>query len=320
MSQELAVESALEAAFAGEEPPKPEVEVEEAPAEEVVAEEAAEEAPPEEVEAEPEPAPEPEYEIEVSGQRQTVRGEAHVKELLQKGLDYQQKTEQTARFQEALMARAQVLQLQEQFQTVLADAIAELRVIDSELDVYTKIDWASQFDTDPFQALKLREQRDALREQRNAKLAELNRKHDEFKQGQATAASQLLASEQAALLAKVPEWRNSEKAAQEKTEIARLLMERYGYSPAELNIMDHRLLYAARDLLHYNRLQSQRADKVKQARTAPPVVKPGTVQKQTSGKQDFVKVRSHLRKLGSQGNHKAQEALVTEMFSKTFKI
>jgi len=319
-SQE-SIEGALEAAFTDAPVEKapvaaPEPEVPEVEAEEVAAEEAE---PQEEEQQEEAPAvAEPEFEIEVSGQRHVVKGAEQVKELLQKGMDYSQKTEFVARAQEALSARAQMLQMQEQFQNLISEDLAELKSIDRALDTYNKIDWAQQFDTDPFNAMKLREQRDQLREQRNAKYAELNQKHESYRAGQAQAAQQALASEHAALLAKLPEWRNSDVAAKEKTEIATYL-KNSGFQPAELSTLsDHRALIIARKAYLYDKLQAGKSDKVKQVREAPPVVKPGVTPK-PNPKAEFTKVKSHLRKLGTQGNHKGQEALVTEMLTRTFK-
>jgi hypothetical protein len=121
-------------------------------------------------------------------------------------------------------------------------------------------------------------------------------------------------------LSKIPEWRNSEKAASQKQEIARMLVETYGYQPAELNLMDHRILVAARDLMEYQKLKSSRAAKIGQAREAPPVVKPGSVQKtQPNGKTEFTKARASIKEFGRRGNHKGQEAVLSELLNKAYK-
>ena len=330
MSNELAVESVLQEAFGGAEPPKkPEpVEVPDDVAESVAEVEAEVEAAPVEGEEATEAAPEeaaepavsdPEYEIEVDGERLTVKGADKVKELLQKGLHYSKKTETAARVQEALVARAQLILQQEQFQGHIMGDLTELKALDAQLEHFNRINWEQAFDTDPFQALKLREQRDQLKEARTAKFQEVSQKHEQFKQGQAQAAMQMLTSENQALLSKLPEWRNQEKAATDKQDIARMLVNVYGYQPAELNLMDHRLLVAAKDLLEFQRLKAGKSAALKQVRDAPPVVKPGTTQKTTSGRTEFQKARASLKELGRRGNHKGQEAVFEKLLAKTYK-
>lgn len=317
------LESALNSAFGDGlvDPPKaPEPEPEVTPEEALPEGEAPEEVT-EEEEVVDAPIAEPEFEIEVSGKRHVVRGESQIRELLQKGADYSQKSEQNARLQDALVAKANSVALNEKFQAAISDDMAMLKALDRSLEQYNAVNWAEKFDSDPIEAMKLHAARQELRDARNQKFQEVSGKWEQFQQGQAYAARQVLVAESEALLTKVPEWRNAETAAKEKSEIAKLLTDRYGFNPNELdNLLDHRALLVARDALRYRQMQAVKDDKVKQARAAPPVVKPGTTQKTTSAKQDFVKVRAHLRQLGSKGNHKAQEALVTEMFSKTFKI
>ena len=333
MAQELSqqsVEEALGNAF-GEVAPERELAIKPEPPEPIEAEDAeapAVEEPAEGEEAEAEqpdedaaPIVEPEYEIEVNNQRQTVKGDAQIRELLQKGAHYTQTMQHAARVQDALVAKAQSLAITERFQGEIAEDLAALKSLDRALEQYNAVNWAEKFDTDPIEAMKLHAARNELRDARGQKFSEVQGKWQQFQQGQAQAAQQMLVAEQEALLSRVPEWRNPEKASAEKGEIARALLDRYGFNPLELNnLTDHRALLVARDALRYHQMQAVKTDKVKQAREAPPVVKPGTVQKQSNAKADFVKVRAHLRQLGNKGNHKAQEALVTEMFSKAFKI
>lgn len=278
------------------------------------------EAPPEEGEAQKAAPPEIEIEIEVDGVREIVRGADAIKELAQKGKYFSKATEENARVRDALIAQAQMQQQHALFQQSVMGDITELRAFDTQLQQYDQIDWAAAFDSDPFNALKLKEQRDQLREKRNAKLNELNAKQHQYQQGQAQAARQLMDAETAALVAKLPEWRNSEKAAAEKQAIARELLETYGFNQAEVGaLMDHRMVMVARDAAAYRALQKGKAEHVKQVRAAPPVVKPGAAPKAEQGKAEFNKQRQELRKLGRERNHHAQEALVTKMLNRAFK-
>ncbi len=324
---EQSVESALESAFGNAPAPQKVPAKETAPAQDApVDEPAAEAAPVEEAEAEPveaaeaEPAPEPEpeFEIEVNGARELVRGKDQIRELLQKGRDYSQKTEAVARARDSIIAQAQQQAMAAQFQGQAWEDITAIRALDSRLDEYNKVDWATAFDTDPFNALKLKEQRDQLREQRNAKVAEFQAKRQQFEAGQAQAAQQRLAAEQSALLNKLPEWRNTEQATKEQREIANTLAQSYGFNEAEIaGLVDHRMVMVARDAMKYRMLQANKTAKVQQVRTAPPVIKPGA--QQDKGKVEARSDLKQFREAGRKGEHRTQEQLLEKMLGRAFK-
>lgn len=327
---EQSVESALESAFGNAPAPQkvPAKETAPAPAQDApVDEPAAEAAPVEEAEAEPveaaeaeaAPEPEPEFEIEVNGARELVRGKDQIRELLQKGRDYTYKAQAVATARDSLIAQAQQQAMAAQFQGQAWEDITAIRALDSRLDEYNKVDWATAFDTDPFNALKLKEQRDQLREQRNAKVAEFQAKRHQFEAGQAQAAQQRLAAEQAALLTKLPEWRaNSEQATKEQREIANNLTQHYGFNEAEVaGIVDHRMVMVARDAMKWRLLQAGKTAKVQQVRTAPPVVKPGA--QQDKGKVEARSDLKQFREAGRKGEHRTQEQLLEKMLGRAFK-
>ena len=324
---EQSVESALESAFGNAPAPQKVPAKETAPAQDApVDEPAAEAAPVEEAEAEPveaaeaeaTPEPEPEFEIEVNGARELVRGKDQIRELLQKGRDYSQKTEAVARARDSIIAQAQQQAMAAQFQGQAWEDITAIRALDSRLDEYNKVDWATAFDTDPFNALKLKEQRDQLREQRNAKVAEFQAKRQQFEAGQAQAAQQRLAAEQSALLNKLPEWRNTEQATKEQREIANTLAQSYGFNEAEIaGLVDHRMVMVARDAMKYRMLQANKTAKVQQVRTAPPVIKPGA--QQDKGKVEARSDLKQFREAGRKGEHRTQEQLLEKMLGRAFK-
>ena len=324
---EQSVESALESAFGNAPAPQKVPAKETAPAQDApVDEPAAEAAPVEEAEAEPveaaeaeaAPEPEPEFEIEVNGAKELVRGKDQIRELLQKGRDYSQKTEAVARARDSIIAQAQQQAMAAQFQGQAWEDITAIRALDSRLDEYNKVDWATAFDTDPFNALKLKEQRDQLREQRNAKVAEFQAKRQQFEAGQAQAAQQRLAAEQSALLNKLPEWRNTEQATKEQREIANTLAQSYGFNEAEIaGLVDHRMVMVARDAMKYRMLQANKTAKVQQVRTAPPVIKPGA--QQDKGKVEARSDLKQFREAGRKGEHRTQEQLLEKMLGRAFK-
>jgi hypothetical protein len=284
---------------------------------------AEEQAAKEGAEAVPEaPADDLELEIEVDGQREIVRGKDAIKELAQKGKYFSKGTEEIARVREALVANLQAQADTQAFQQAIVGDLADLKALDARLAEFNKIDWATAIDSDLVGVMKLQEQRAALRDARQQKLNEIQQKQQYHQQSQAQAASQMFAAEQAALVAKLPEWRNSEKAQAEKTAITQELSGYYGFQPSELaGLMDHRMVLVARDAMKWRALQRDKGDRLKQVRAAPPVSKPGSATAQTDehGKAGFQKFTQELRRQGQKGNHRAQEALMLKALNRTFK-
>jgi hypothetical protein len=276
------------------------------------------------LETEPEPEKkeeeaEPEFEIEIEAGKPEVLPLGRLKELAARGAKAGRAFEENARVREALQAHVQQAQMQTQFQQAVSEDVAQLQALDKQLESFNKIDWSAAYDSDPFNALKLKEQRDQLREQRAAALQGLNAKQQQFQAHMQQTAQKALAAESEALLAKVPTWRNAEKAAQEKGEIAALLSSYYGYAQSEIaNLMDHRALLVARDAAAYRKLLANKDAKVKQAREAPATAKPGP-STQTNGRTEFQKARGLLKAHGAKGNHRAQESLATQLFERAFK-
>lgn len=317
------LESALESAF-GDQPEAPETPEAPQQAENPTAAEPAEEDPADLLagEAEPakEPEAEPEFELEIEPGKPEVLPLARLKELAARGAKAGRGFEENARVREALAAHVQQAQMSQQFQQAVSADIAQLQSLDNLMEQqFGKVDWQKEFSEDPFNAMKLKEQRDQLREQRAAALQGLNAKQQQFQAHFQQNAQRVLAAEQEALLAKVPAWRNAEKAKAEQGEIASVLTSQYGFAPQEVGtLIDHRMLLVARDAAAYRKLLANKDARVKQARQAPATAKPGAAV-QPDGRAEFNKVRGKLRELGSKGNHKAQEKLAEAMFERAFK-
>lgn len=272
-----------------------------------------------EPEPEPEQAPEPVFEVEIDGKPEVIQGAERVKELITRGLKAGRGFEENARVREALQAHVMQTQLQGQFQQAVSADIAGIQALEQQLAPFEKMDWSAAYDADPFQALKIKEQRDQLREQRAAAIQNLNAKQQQFQAQFQQNAQRVLAAEHEALLAKVPAWRNTEKAQQEKGEIVNTLTSHYGFTSQETQqIMDHRMLLVARDAAAYRKLLANKDARVKQAREAPATARPGTTQP-TNGRVEFNKVRGKLKELGTKGNHRAQENLAAQLFERAFK-
>jgi hypothetical protein len=323
------LEAALGSAFSGEpiqkpapvsaRPPEPDEleETPEAPVEEdpadLLAGEPEEEAPKEE---EAEPA----FEIEIEPGKPETLPLSKLKDLAARGAKAGRAFEENARVREALQAHVVGTQLEQHFQRAVSGDIAQIGALEQQLQAYEKMDWNAAYDADPFQAMKLKEQRDQLREARAAAINSLSAKQQHFQAEFTQNTQRLMAAEHEALLAKVPTWRNAEKATQERGEISQALQNQYGFTQAELKqIMDHRMILVARDAAAYRKLLANKDARVKQARQAPATAKPGAAAAQTNGKVEFQKARGKLRELGSKGKHRAQEQLAEKLLGAAFK-
>lgn len=306
------VEALKPVAKTAEAPPDAPLEIEEDPADLLAGEE------PEPVASAAED--DPEFELEIEPGRPERMPLTKLKELAARGAKAGRGFEENARVREALHAQHQQVQLQAQFQQAVSGDIAGIQALEQQLQAYERMDWNAAYDADPFQALKLKEQRDQLREQRAARIQDLNAKQQQFQGYVKETQHKALAAENEALLAKVPAWRNAEKAAQERGEIAGALKSHYGFTAQEISgVMDHRHILVARDAAAYRKLLANKDAKVKQAREAAPMAKPGAAAPATNGKVEFNKARGKLRELGSKGNHRAQENLAAAMFERAFK-
>jgi hypothetical protein len=263
---------------------------------------------------------EPEFELEIEPGKPEVLPLSKLKELAARGAKAGRGFEENARVREALQAHVQQVQFQQQFQQAVSQDIAQVQAIDHQLQQqFGQIDWQKEFSEDPFNAMKLKEQRDQLREQRAAAVTNLNAKQQQFQAFVQQNTQKALAAENEALLAKVPAWRNAEKAKQEQGEIAGVLTSHYGFTAQEVgSLIDHRHLLVARDAAAYRKLLANKDAKVKQAREAPATAKPGATAPQ-NGRAEFNKVRGKIKELGTKGNHRAQEELAAKLFGAAFK-
>jgi hypothetical protein len=274
-----------------------------------------EESEPAEVKAEAEP----EFEIEIEPGKPEVLTLSRMKELAARGAKAGRGFEENARIREALQAHVVQQQLQTGFQQAVSADIGQIQALENQLRPYEQIDWQKEYDNDPFNALKLKEQRDQLREYRAAAINNLNAKQQQFQQQFQQNSQRVLAAEQEALLAKVPAWRNAEKAKQEQGEIAGVLTNHYGYTPAEVGqLMDHRALMVARDAAAYRKLLANKDARVKQAREAPATAKPGAAS-QPNGRANTTKALGLVKAHGAKGNHTAQEQIMTRLLGEAFK-
>jgi len=166
--------------------------------------------------------------------------------------------------------------LQERLQDVESTASAMEQLLFSE---YQSVDWSDLKENDPTEyMLKQQEMRDqyARINQVKAKLKEDGEKAiQEQQQAFMQQNQQRLEWEKQALLEKIPDWKDEERAKEGMTEISNY-MRGLGFNDQELaSIMDHRAFVIINKAMRYDQMQTKADPKMKQMKTKPKFVKPG---------------------------------------------
>lgn len=243
-------------------------------------------------------APEPEddgfVEVEYDGVK--FKAPQQAKDAFMREQDYTRKTQEVAKLQEAAQDRLHFAEAREQLVGAILQDVAEFRALQTQRAQYDNVDWTALYNSDPGQALKLRDQRDQLDRQLQSYQAQISAKA----QAHQSAASQhadkqwLLAVE--AAKARIGKFSADEDAAMLK--IAKDL----GFSEKEIKskLADPRILHAFHKAAKWEMLQQQKPGAVKAVAKAPPVLKPGASQGQRAATESKYKdVRQSLKKSGS---------------------
>jgi len=198
--------------------------------------------------------------------------EVDEQELLQgyqRTADYTRKTQELANQRKAAEAELAAIRAErEQYQSVLP-AIQQL--LESQMGAQP--DWDRLYVEDPIEWVRQRElwrdkvaQVEAVRSEQ-ARLGQLQQAE------QAQRIQQTLSREQEALLAKLPEWRDAERAKADKAAILEYGVREIGFAPEELNaVYDHRAVVLLRKAMAYDKLM---AKQVKPTNPAPRAIRPG---------------------------------------------
>lgn len=152
-----------------------------------------------------------------------------------------------------------------------ADQFARLaETVDPVLAEGRKTDWVALSKSDPVAWI---EKRAAYEQRENQFQAAIAMREQSAAQGRA----QMLADEDAKLVAKIPEWSDPDKGRAEYKSVVESVQRTYGFKPEEMQISDHRLVLVARDAMRYHALMAERkATETKKAPApVPQVVRPG---------------------------------------------
>lgn len=237
----------------------------------------------------------------------------------QKGFDYERKTAAVAetqrQFGEGLRRLAEV----EQVQPMLMNELAGVVAMQQQLQQYQQVDWERLATDDPlgFPAHQARFMKLSGQAQQAAQL--LQQKFAVVQQHREQLSSTLLQQEHARLAEVVPAWKDHAKLETDKVAMGKYLEAngvplavagRYLDSAVAMKVLRQSMLYEG--------LQKAKADKSKQLRGAPPVIRPGANVPSDKGRTQFVKARQAIRTAGTQGRHGDQERAMVSLLERTY--
>lgn len=260
----------------------------------------AEAAPAEETPEEPQPteeaSPSDTEDLDVDGQIYKVPPslKAKVSEWKEGSLrreDYTRKTQELADLTRQAQLAAEAIQTRQAFEQEISTERTELNRVQADIERYKAVDWSS-LDVETY--VKLRGQFDSLKE----KAAELNGKIGEKAQqlqGKLTEHKQRMISEGQKFLQKsIQNW------GPEAQQAAITGAKGVGYTDGELeNVYDARFAALSWKAAQFDKLQSSRAEAVKKAQAAPPVIKPGATIPGAATQKAYKDARSRLKSDGS---------------------
>jgi hypothetical protein len=223
--------------------------------------------------------------IEVDGKAVEIK-KSELPDLYKSGLrqaDYTKKTTEVAEQRKAAEAEvAKAAQERHQYATSLQKLAVQL---EGALEQQQNIDWDALIASDPVEALKqqhLLQKRQAAYQQT---LHQLQGVDAQTKAEQAKKLDEYRSAQQQELLAKLPDWKDTQKATAEAALIKSYLKEQVGFDDAAINgITDHRAVLLARDAMLYRQMLSKAQAAAKKVAAAPQkVVRPGVTE---GGKPD----------------------------------
>lgn len=218
-------------------------------------------------------------------------------EELQKGYsrtqDYTRKTQQVAEARRIADGELQAVRAErEQYAQLLGALSAQVQQA-----AQPNIDWDRLYNEDPIEWVR---QREVMRENQEKNVAiqsEQQRLSQISQQEQMQYRSQMLQQEQEALVAAIPEWQDSKKAAAEKAMLIQF-GQKIGFTPDELkNVIDHRAVLMLRKAALYDQMMSKRKDIKPVMNNGPRPAKPGAAGRVSNG-TEALRSQQRLAKTG----------------------
>ena len=196
-------------------------------------------------------------------------------EELQKGYsrtqDYTRKTQQIAEARKQTDAELQEVRAErEQYAQLLGALQAQVQQA-----AQPNIDWDRLYNEDPIEWVRQREVMRENQEKAAAIQSEQQRLAQLSQQEQTQHRQMLLAQEQEALVAAIPEWKDAKKAQAEKAMLVQF-GQKVGFTPDELkSVIDHRAVVMLRKAALYDQMMSKRGNIRPAVNNGPKPAKPG---------------------------------------------
>lgn len=251
------------------------------------------EAEPEPQEAEPEEQAEddPVVTVKINGQDVDVKL-SELKNGYQRQADYTRKTMEVA--EQRKTAESEISKARQERQQYMQGLNQATALLQAQLQESSKVDWQALLESDPVEYLKQQH----LAQSRQAQLQQVFAEQQKVAQIQQAEQQQAYAKhleqQQAELLAKLPDWKDANKAKAEKTAIREFLQDA-GFSDGEINnVADSRAILMARKAMLYDQMVSKAQAAAKKVETLPKKVeRPGAegvaLDKRTATYQRFAK-------------------------------
>ena len=273
-------------------------------------------------EAEPDKTAPADDAFEIVHNGQTVKlSRAEILEKAQKGFDYDRKVQAATESYKALQGGLQRLQELEQAQPYLIQEMGQVAAVHSQLQSPRYSDaellkLAQSGDLIEYQTRAA--ERDMLRNGLQQGLAQFQQKQQAVAQYREQLTRAQLEQENARLPEVIPAWRDNAKMEADKADMAKYLQSLGADMSQVGRYLDNALaMKITRDAMNYQRLSRMRADKSKQLRDAPPVVRPGRVAP-SDGKTAERNVSVAVRKASRSGDTHTAEKLVTSLLGRAF--
>lgn len=261
------------------------------------------------------------YDIVHNGQTHKLSRDELI-EYGRKGFDYTQKTMAVADTQRQYQERLQALAQVEQVQPMLAQELAHVSALNQQLQSgrYSDNEMLRLAREDFVEHAQRSAERDILRNQLHQAAGQYQNKAQAVQQYVQQLSSFQLQQEEARLPEFIPDWKNPERMAADKADMAQYLHQAGADMRGIGKYLDNALaMKIVRQSMKYEQLQKAKADKSKQLRTAPPVVRPGANVPSDKGRSVFQKARTAIRTAGQQGRNSDQEKIMESLLGKTFK-
>jgi hypothetical protein len=216
---------------------------------------------------------------------------------LQKGYsrtqDYTRKTQQIAEVRKQTEAELQEVRAErEQYAQLLGALQAQVQQA-----AQPQVDWDRLYQEDPIEWMKQREVMRDNQEKAVAIQSEQQRLAQLSQREQLQQREALLAQEQEALVAAIPEWKDAKKAQAEKAMLVQF-GQKIGFTPDDLkNVVDHRAVVMLRKAALYDQMMSKRGQIKPVTNNGPRPAKPGAAGR-VSSNTEAMRAQQRVAKTG----------------------